>query len=260
MSQLRYVPPHLQDNNAPIPLPIDPPAYLFELEADLWNQSLHLRRLLSLKNELRGHPSVEKHFQHNRRMSAQSTPEDSLSQLFLNQYFTAMGEIIQHTGDVLLHVTHFLDIGCAPGGYSKRILVANPNACGEGVTLAHDKGGLAMTLGGWDETVQERFSVLEGNITSDSMRDQIKQRGPFDLVIAGVTFRDVRTNTDNADLGFHDHSTDQVELELLQLGLALESLEQGGTLLVTLSMDGGCQSTIATHQERVQSRLSGVLW
>ncbi|CAF5074043.1 unnamed protein product, partial [Rotaria socialis] len=59
----------------------------------------------------------------------------------------AMEEIESNNNICLVsqdRIKHFLDLGCAPGGFSRWIIENNPSCTGLGITLPPDLGGFHM--------------------------------------------------------------------------------------------------------------------
>ncbi|KAI8998088.1 hypothetical protein BC832DRAFT_616892 [Gaertneriomyces semiglobifer] len=66
-----------------------------------------------------------------------------------NQFHGAMEEVDSCSGGAVNgEVKRFLDLGCAPGGFSRWILEHNPDSIGMGVTLPPEMGRIPMVMEG----------------------------------------------------------------------------------------------------------------
>jgi hypothetical protein len=83
---------------------------------------------------------------------------------FMHNQFEAVFASIDKTLDGMFsknHIGTFLDLGCAPGGFSKFILENTPSSRGLGVTLP----GIPISLQGTALTANGRYRVHDGDIT-----------------------------------------------------------------------------------------------
>ncbi|KND01347.1 uncharacterized protein SPPG_03159 [Spizellomyces punctatus DAOM BR117] len=258
----RYVPPHRR-NAAAVAIPhvapsVEPPQLNKVIPADLdffhlhlYNSSLLLRSLHNLKDEFENDPNVERMFVSNRAHSANvtaaTTPKESgpavSSSHFANQFRGAMDEVDKQTGGKLRGcVKHFLDLGSAPGGFSRWILENNDDAVGMGVTLPLEMGGLPMVMEGVLGEM-DRYTSLYRDVTEKP--ESIRFVSPChtdppdvgcDLVIAGSIYRDHST-ADPSRLGPPPLQVRSRQLlSFSQLLAALTNLGENGTLIIVSNM------------------------
>ncbi|EIW58881.1 uncharacterized protein TRAVEDRAFT_48024 [Trametes versicolor FP-101664 SS1] len=140
----------------------------------------------------------------------------------------------------------FLDIGCAPGGFSTHILQTNPDARGVGISLSESQGGHPLLLS-WEYT--SRYEYLEQDlleydlsphpITSPTPSPALRPLpdaflGRFQIVLSdGHPLRTYHSPHDaiNTLVAPHEHSG---SLLIAQLIVALAAVQAGGTVLLKL--------------------------
>ncbi|KAI8917869.1 hypothetical protein DFJ77DRAFT_458125 [Powellomyces hirtus] len=279
----RYVPPHKR--NAPVAseaslddtrtssitttthtgIPSDrkTPSDLDFFHAHLYSRSPLLRSLHTSKAEFEKDPNVERMFVSNRAHSAAitikpatvtDTPPAAVTNLpsshFANQFKGAMEEVDMHSGGKLRgRVKRFLDLGCAPGGFSKWVLEQNEMANGMGVTLPPEMDGLPMILEGVLED-DTRYGCIYRDVTDrpaeiryvhpskstihiNNADDDTPQ---CDLVIAGSIYRDHQTANPDRSGPPPIRARARQLLSFSQILAALRNLQSGGTLVIVSNM------------------------
>ncbi|KAI0771654.1 hypothetical protein BD413DRAFT_613153 [Trametes elegans] len=151
------------------------------------------------------------------------------------------------------HPFEFLDLGCAPGGFSSYVLHKNPRCTGSGISLPSSLGGHAMHLN-QRELSAKRFSMIEQDLLLYDLgrdvpgpreRSGASQLHPvppaftarFSLVILdGHALRTYKPapaiamgGHNEADKGYRDI------LLISQFILALSAVRQGGTIVAKLT-------------------------
>ncbi|KAJ3183285.1 hypothetical protein HDU85_002311 [Gaertneriomyces sp. JEL0708] len=259
---MAYVPPHRRQqaaSNAPAAPPVlkDAPRIptggddLDFLHKHLIQVSTLLASLQKAKEAFENDPQVEQMFRRNRAIGVTPSNADSEkattkpSSTFANQFHGAMEEVDSSSrGAVSGSVKRFLDLGCAPGGFSRWILEHNPNSMGMGVTLPPEMGGIPMVMEGILEDSSryrcEYRDVTEspGSIRWSLQPDTKGQSHPeyCDLVIAGSIYRDHETIDPSRDKPPPLRKRSRQLLAYSQLLAALQNLEQGGTLVMVCNM------------------------
>ncbi|KAI8824288.1 uncharacterized protein EV422DRAFT_315347 [Fimicolochytrium jonesii] len=226
-----------------------------------------LRRLQTLKEEFENEPTVERMFRKNRAHSAaltavqkdsdtvgqdgseqevtSSRPSSAPDTRFANQFKGAMEEVAKGSGVKLQNggVKHFLDLGCAPGGFSRWVLEQNADAHGLGVTLPPDVGGLPMILDGVLEE-KERYRCLYRDVTDrpeEIWYEDLKKgdggeegspEAACDLVIAGSIYRDQHTADPSRTGPPPMRVRARQLLSFSQLLAAMQNLAHGGTMVI----------------------------
>ncbi|OSD00108.1 hypothetical protein PYCCODRAFT_1371726 [Trametes coccinea BRFM310] len=199
-----------------------------------------------------------------RRLRARGWTEDGLDKHFVSQrqsadeppvqsqhyWYREMANVMAGLNTVADFIPkcgslNFLDLGCAPGGFSLHVLRTNPEAKGVGLSLSKSQGGHAFLL---DESYQSRFEhkeqdLLEYDLLPETCHAVESPRitlptaflSHFDLVIIdGHPLRTYRpANPSNPDpsattkpYGF--------ALLLTQLISALCSVRPGGTIVAKM--------------------------
>ncbi|KAJ3154613.1 hypothetical protein HDU89_007851 [Geranomyces variabilis] len=277
----RYVPPHKrngpaadsitfpQASSATRPQQPSDPRKPLVIPRDFFHAHLHtlsplLQDLEALKAEFESDSNVERMFASNRAHSAAITIKPSEvsarppntaetnvpSSHFANQFKGAMDEVDAQSGGKLRDggVKVFLDLGCAPGGFSKWVLEQNPEARGMGVTLPPEVGGLPMIMEGvlQDETrygciyrdVTDRPAEISYAHPADSKERAAVDCSPpqCDLVIAGSIYRDEHTADPSRTGPPPVRQRARQTLIFSQLLAALRNLQPGGTLVVVSNM------------------------
>ncbi|KAG8921670.1 hypothetical protein FRC00_008373 [Tulasnella sp. 408] len=175
-------------------------------------------------------PRLDAHFQNWKTAAAQpSTFETAIS--WLKTYCRSMHDMNRQMKFIPDGRLNFLDLGCAPGGYSKCVLETNPEAIGTGVCLPiHDGGHLFML----PKYMRARYTVHYTDMTKyDLLKGEIKANdiplpfppASFDLIIADG--HPLHTREFNEQLPH--------VLLATQLIIALEAVKEGGTVFIKLS-------------------------
>ncbi|KAH9908239.1 uncharacterized protein BXZ73DRAFT_109963 [Epithele typhae] len=96
------------------------------------------------------------------KRSAKAVDEDT-SYIWFKKMRSVMKEVDHASGQLIPSWGHFtfLDIGCAPGGFSSYILRKNRNALGTGITLPVSQGGPPMQL---EEQFHQRYRLIEQDV------------------------------------------------------------------------------------------------
>ncbi|KAH9938852.1 uncharacterized protein BXZ73DRAFT_44506, partial [Epithele typhae] len=195
--------------------------------------------------------NLENAYKKRRAVVKQPKAQANSEYFWFKQMKTVMSEIdsfevglIPPSGEV-----KFLDIGCAPGGFSSYILAKNSQAQGTGVTLDTAQGGYRLLL---EERYQRRYTLviqdlLQLDFTHDSepppvplapIPPSLRDHQYSLVIIDGHHLRDYRPAEPLV------HAPDAPALSYLvfrdafflsQLLLALGALGPGGTLVVKLA-------------------------
>lgn len=220
-TQPRYIPPHLRFDDAPI---IE---RLNALELSLYRQSPAFRRLRKLKHQAIRVPRGE---------NASKKVPSSVT-VFRDQFERVMGEINDQSGGALSSVHSFLDLGCAPGGFSTWVLKNNEACRGAGVSIGADENGWELVQAGWRESMLERYEFLEADIrdetTSVKIQGMIQALGTCDLVIACAVLK--QQGATEAQEEQPEQGSKYTALQISQLVLALRSLKEGGCLVAAMT-------------------------
>ncbi|KZP18090.1 hypothetical protein FIBSPDRAFT_603932 [Athelia psychrophila] len=196
-----------------------------DFEAKLFDQSPVYQALQVVKHRCNHDQNVSAEFDRRRQRYHFNAPQTQ----FRDQFLTIFTDINLAVGKLFVddNVHVFLDLGCAPGGFSKFILDNNSRARGMGVTLP----GLPVVRDGAlaDES---RYLVKEANLVEldfdrqsttfrpPSRRIQLEKDG-YDLIIAGAF-------PTGQQISFSDRAT----LALSQLHAVLSNLQAGGTCVL----------------------------
>lgn len=141
------------------------------------------RSLTDAKASYGSSSAVETKFQHNRTAFGQP------SQLFMRQFSASFDIINRHVNGLFDNnqVKRFLDLGCAPGGFSKWLLEHNSDAFGVGVTLPADKSRVDMDVRGTPMENLERYKLEYADVTQiDQSTALLSSAAPYNLIIAGA--------------------------------------------------------------------------
>lgn len=114
-----------------------------------------------------------------------------------------------------------LDIGAAPGSWT---LYALKVLQGRGAVTAVDLGPLTIS------NLPRNAAFLQGDVRSDSVREEIVARGPYDLVMSDAAPQTTGNRTVDAGRSF--------ELVSAVLDLAQRVLRAGGNLVVKVFQGG----------------------
>ncbi|KAJ2987331.1 hypothetical protein NUW54_g9456 [Trametes sanguinea] len=137
----------------------------------------------------------------------------------------------------------FLDLGCAPGGFSLHVLRTNPEARGVGLSLSESQGGHAFLL---DESYRSRFEHKEQDLleydhfpqachAAGALRRTLPTAflGHFDLVV--MDGQSLRTyHPSNVPDTPYTAKPCCFALLLTQLIIALSSVRPGGTIVAKM--------------------------
>ncbi|KAH9912466.1 uncharacterized protein B0H18DRAFT_1053853 [Fomitopsis serialis] len=199
---------------------------LTSFELPFYEKSYELRRLTAMKYFCRQSPDVTRHQrvqdQHNR---AAIQSEDVPQRHFVG-FKHAFHEINYMSGSPFGddRIQHFLDLGCAPGGFAIWVLQNNRNARGVGVTLSPEAKGIRIQLG---TKFLKRFDVQYGDVceiaTGQATIGEVPDGG-FELVLA------------NAAIMLADDIipwADTIRLVYAQLLVSFQHIAQGGSLVIS---------------------------
>ena len=171
---------------------------------------------------------------------------------FVGQFYFCMREMDQACNNYYQNsqnCMNFIDIGCAPGGFTQCLLDYDPKRKGIGLTLATDTSkGHASGAHAMDQNLMEvlantpRFKLLYQDVTDNSTSlhysttgELIQPNSPpqFDLAIAGARFSGKGSGeNDDAERG-GDRA--QEKLITAQFLVALQNLKPGGDMVVVLN-------------------------
>ncbi|KIO30245.1 hypothetical protein M407DRAFT_225084 [Tulasnella calospora MUT 4182] len=175
-------------------------------------------------------PSLDAHFQNWKAVSAQPSTAETASN-WLKTYCKSMHEMNRQMKFIPDGPLNFLDLGCAPGGYSKCALETNPRATGTGLCLPFHDGGHLFMLPTYMRT---RYTVHYADMTKYSLRKgETTDLAPplpfppasFDLIIA-----------DGHPLHTREFNERVPHVLLVtQLIITLEAIKEGGTIFIKLS-------------------------
>lgn len=184
------------------------------------------RRIVAIKYNYGHNQRVSAEFENRRKQYRIHVPETLFRDQF-EQIFAGINHAVGNlfTGD---NVGVFLDLGCAPGGFSKFILDNNASARGLGITLSD----IPIITEGTRLADAKRYRVQEGDITTlnfdarsskycpPSARVKLEATG-YDLIIAGA-FPTMQTASAVA----------RATLALSQLHAILSNLQSQGTCII----------------------------
>ncbi|KIO30243.1 hypothetical protein M407DRAFT_225080 [Tulasnella calospora MUT 4182] len=174
--------------------------------------------------------SLDAHFASRIRKSATaSTPESEVT--WLKTYGKSIREMDNIKNFVPSGFLNFLDLGCAPGGYSKYVMEKNQLAFGTGICLPVYDGGHYFIL---PRYLRSRYTTHYSDMTKyDLLADGTNESDPplpfrpasFHLVIA-----------DGHPLHTREFSVAVPHVLLLsQLIIALIAVKEGGTIFIKLN-------------------------
>lgn len=211
---------------------------LSPFERRFWHDSPGHRRLLRLKEMFRCHPAVDKRFRERRGIHIEASLSNASPAVHVYAFeraFSAVNDAVSgHFGGG--KVTRFLDMGCAPGGFSSWLMKNNPGAQGVGVTLPDEEAtfpiridsALSSTRGYHLQRLNIITSVMKsvelGTIPVMDMH--VGHRGElYDLVIAGAF----------PTMQGHIPWWSRVQLSLSQLLVALNATAPGGSCVLPIN-------------------------
>ncbi|KAH9846210.1 hypothetical protein C2E23DRAFT_853997 [Lenzites betulinus] len=211
-----------------------------------------LQELMALKSKGWEVDELNNHFAHQRRSA------DSSRQQVNSYWYKTMQRVMGELDDAARHVVPssgdlaFLDVGCAPGGFSRYILGKNTSASGIGISLPVALGGHDCFL---EKYLLSRFKYVEQDVLlydlhEDSSADAFLAalEASFDLVI--IDAHALRTYTaalDTDAIAAADpdpdahaarksaHTAYRGALLIGQIIIALTTVSTGGTVVAKLS-------------------------
>lgn len=189
-----------------------------------------LAELIELNKKGWEDPGLDAQFEKWRNISAlRSTPETAIG--WLRTYCRSMHEMNRQLNFIPDSPVAFLDLGCAPGGYSKCVLEINASAVGTGICLPKNDGGHLFML---PKHLRARYAVHYADMTKYNLRDdESKGRGralpfapaSFDVVIA-----------DGHALHTREFGTKDPHILLIsQVTIALKAVKDGGVIFIKLA-------------------------
>lgn len=197
---------------------------------------------LDVKDVYGRDPAVENKFRSRREQQGRELQscDVSASLLYRDQFNSAIDDVNSQIGGAMLNVGTFLDLGCAPGGFSKWLLQSNQVSRGFGLSLPASDAGLPILMADWNE--RSRYKFVEANILDDPesfypLIHEFFSQTRVDLVVCGARHRDAKTllidrvsDRESCDYSCNDR------LILSQLLIAFRTLAAGGTLVLVTSM------------------------
>jgi 23S rRNA U2552 (ribose-2'-O)-methylase RlmE/FtsJ len=222
---------HTLDHNVPHTVSASANGEDFQQTLDtFWRQILACSalfvRLSNIKDTYGNDHRVCAQFNSRRKHSSFDIPNKS----FRDQFEDIFASINDAVGGLFVNgnVEVFLDLGCAPGGFSKFLLEKNPGARGLGITLP----GIPVIMDCTPLANTKRYLLKTGDITHlnfDARDSKFHppptrvdlEEGGYDLIIAGAfpTGQKVSTAT-------------RAILALSQLHAILSNIRPGGTCVV----------------------------
>lgn len=231
-SDLSVPPPKVQDDEFVPPNP----SYF---EQRIRDASIPYRLLLDAKRCYRAATAE----QFDAGLEKQGSPPDAFHDRF-SANRRAIQTISRTHGDYLSQnqVRRFLDLGCAPGGFSRWLLHNNRNAEGAGITLHRTDGKFPFSLG--MSSLTERYTLHYADIIplatkSESPNSETETNllesspslsAPFDLVIAGAIPPTLMLEP-SIEHCWQGHRQ-RIQLLLSQVLIAFKTLEQGGSCII----------------------------
>ncbi|KAI0793578.1 hypothetical protein C8Q74DRAFT_1215152 [Fomes fomentarius] len=239
-----------------------------------------LEELLALRTKGWDAEHLDTHFKDLRQTS--DNADERLERLWYNK----MQDIAQELDEAASFVprTHrfkFLDVGCAPGGFSFYVLRKNSWACGTGITLPESAGGHAFLL---DRRYRRKYKLIEQDIlqynltpnaphtSPQRLPDNLLKRFPL-VMLDGHALRTYRHGINmTPDELKAAHGVYRDRLLVSQLIIALEAVSPGGTILIRLShiecfpaaqliyMLDALADSIVVHKPRVMHAMRGTFY
>lgn len=215
-----------------------------------------LNALVELKKKGWREECLDHHFEEQRTVADNAGPE--LSRIWFGRMQTILGEIdnlrecIRERGAL-----KFLDLGCCPGGFTTYILEKNAQATGLGISLDVEKGGHAPLI---SADHLKRFDLRFADLTyyqlgPSKINGRRLQVVPFD--IRGRTFDLALLDGHHLRTQVHGLPWDGIRLSLSQIILGLQSVKQGGTIVMKLSRPENAYSARILHMlDKICTNLS----
>ena len=197
----------------------------------LYINSPSLQLLRAIKSANATSPATQAHFAYKRATRQLGGPKPKLQAQLAEQSFKdsdrQMGEGL--TGGA---VHRFLDLGAAPGGWSKWLLTRNPAAKGTGIELPVAEGGRILLMDGWSPELKGRYRAMFRDIrqVSHTLANPLAQSTNFDVVLAGAIPSEFKLTTPEAERVEHSGPRGPI-LFLKQLFLAFTYLRPGGVFV-----------------------------
>ncbi|RPD58735.1 hypothetical protein L226DRAFT_548347 [Lentinus tigrinus ALCF2SS1-7] len=212
-----------------------------------------LKDLVAMRSRGWDNEDLDQHFTTLRKIADSPTKQTE------HTWFGSMRSIMQELDRVAHCIPSskqlsFLDVGCAPGGFSSYILQKNRTAIGMGISLPESAGGHALLLEEW---LRSRYHHYPEDILNyhwspapaDDVRDHRSLQFPHEftghfplVVLDGHALRTYRHDPSviqspggDADLLKAAHGAYRDRLLITQLIIALESVTPGGTIVTRLS-------------------------
>jgi 23S rRNA U2552 (ribose-2'-O)-methylase RlmE/FtsJ len=174
------------------------------------------KQLCKLKTEIWKNPKAGRYFERLQNSWGKYTNYQNI----IGVMHQALQELDTITAGRISTCTHFLDLGCASGGFTRYML--EKGRVGTGLTLPVEKGGYPFKL-----DPNQNFTYTYDDITADPLH--LKLACQPDLVISDIVY--VHTgNESNDKWAFETQKT-----HLAQLLVALRHLKHGGNLLLKMS-------------------------
>lgn len=180
-------------------------------------------KLDNLKEKAASDPTIDEHY-NNVRTQAKSIQPNTAKTLF-NLNLLMFKDMVESVSEPIFGSnTHFLDICCAPGGFTNYILNNYPDSSGSGITLpslSQSSGVPPM----FEEN--ERFQCIYCDINKLGSSFNLGEN--FDLVLL-----DGQNNWSNNKSDYNDFQREAKLLLISQLILGLNHLKKGGIMIVRL--------------------------
>ncbi|KAG8902819.1 hypothetical protein FRB99_004086 [Tulasnella sp. 403] len=221
------------------------PRWVSPLEHELFGRSPTFRRWLLARDLFDLHAT--KRSEQPRDDEVDNAPRECFITLYRNRCYETIDDINHSADGALCGKLRFLDLGCAPGGFSKWLLEINPAAHGVGVSLGEEDHGLAMNFVGWSDDNKDRYTFIEASIkdtnTWELIADSLPDNAICDLVVADTRYRDEATTPRLRHDALRGEKLAQSRRHIAravhtsQIMLALRHLVGGGTLVVVIPSD-----------------------
>lgn len=193
-----------------------------------------LAELIVLRDKGEQSENINQYFEYRRQQDTRYS--DPMA--FVNTFYNALQSLDYAAR--FIRTKRFLDLGCAPGGYSTYILSSNPDATGIGITLPVDDGAPAVHI------PEELLPRIDIHLADLMTYDLAPSRTPKPNVDAAAVLPPLPIEPSSVDLAICDarwvkhpnnlqRPWNWTRLLVAQLAIALRSIEQGGTLLVRLA-------------------------
>ncbi|KAG8956637.1 hypothetical protein FRC04_000115 [Tulasnella sp. 424] len=174
--------------------------------------------------------SLDAHFvSRAQKAAAASTPENAVT--WVKTYYKSIREMDNIKDFVPSGFLNFLDLGCAPGGYSKYVLEKNQQASGTGMCLPVYDGGHYFIL---PRYLRSRYTVHWTDMTKYDLLANGTNKSDPPLPFRPASFHLVMA--DGQPLRTREFNIAVPHILLLsQLIIALMAVEEGGTIFIKLN-------------------------